>query len=81
MGSPFSEPQKIHRRVINMGNIPGTVKKGGYSGNQRLVIRFRASDALHQQLQKLARQQGVCLATLVRRLVLVGLHESGRCLP
>lgn len=64
-----------------MGNLPGIVKKGGYLGNQRFVIRFRASDALHQQLQKLAGEQGVSLATLVRRLVLVGLHESVRCLP
>ncbi|MGO9119740.1 MAG: hypothetical protein ACLQPD_19270 [Desulfomonilaceae bacterium] len=52
-----------------------SLKKGGNSGTQRAIIRFRASDALHERLKYLAAQEEMCLAGLVRRLVLDSLKK------
>ncbi len=51
------------------------LKKGGYTGTQRSIIRFRASDALHERLKFLAAQEEMCLGTFVRRLVLDNLKK------
>jgi len=59
-----------------MTNPPGTLKKGGYSGDQNIIVRFRASAGLYEKLQNLAHQEGLCLAALVRGLVLVGLEKT-----
>lgn len=59
-----------------MENPPGKLKKGGYTGDQTRIVRFRASAGLYEKLQDLAHQQGVCLAALVRGLVLIGLEKS-----
>ncbi len=59
-----------------MGNIPRTLKKGGYAGDQRQIVRFRASAELHKRIQELARRQELCIAALVRRLVVIGLEKS-----
>jgi hypothetical protein len=53
-----------------------TFKKGGYIGNQTRIVRFRASDGLHEQLQDLAHKQGLCVAAVVRKLVVAGLEEN-----
>jgi hypothetical protein len=58
-----------------MTNPPGPLKKGGYIGNQTRIVRFRASDGLHEQLQDLAHKQGICVAAVVRKLVLAGLEK------
>jgi hypothetical protein len=59
-----------------MKNVPKTLKKGGYSGDQDQIVRFRASAEFHEKLQDLAHEQGLCLAALVRRLVLTGLDKT-----
>jgi hypothetical protein len=59
-----------------MTNPPGTLKKGGYSGDQTRIVRFRASAGLYEKLQEMAHQQGLCLAAVVRGLVLTGLEKS-----
>lgn len=58
-----------------MRNSPRTLQKGGYTGNQNIIVRFRASAGLYEKLQEMARQQGLCLAALVRKLVITG-HEK-----
>jgi hypothetical protein len=50
-------------------------KKGGYSGDQRVIIRFRASDALHERLKHVAQEEEMCLAALVRKLVIDSLEK------
>ncbi|MGO9122878.1 MAG: hypothetical protein ACLQPD_35315 [Desulfomonilaceae bacterium] len=57
-----------------MGKITKQLK-GGYLGNQRLVVRFRVSAALHEKIRELARRQELCLAAAVRKLVVVGLEK------
>ena len=51
------------------------LKKGGYS-NQPHIVRFRASTDLYEALQRLARIEGLCVAAVVRRLVVSGLEKT-----
>ena len=44
-----------------------SLKKGG---NRSVIVRFRASNALHERLKHLAEIEEMTLAGLVRRLVL-----------
>lgn len=59
-----------------MEKLLKTLKKGGYLGNQRQIVRFRASAGLYEKLQDLAHEQGLCLAAVVRKLVLEGLEKT-----
>jgi hypothetical protein len=45
------------------------LKKGKYIGNQRFIIRFRASDALYRRLKTLSLEEEICLSAFVRKLV------------
>jgi len=58
-----------------MGNISKTPRKGGYSGDQTEIIRCRVSAGLYEKLQSLARQQGLCLAAVMRKLVIASLEK------
>jgi hypothetical protein len=53
-----------------------TLRKGGYTGDQSQIIRFRASAGLYEKLQGLAHEQELCLAAVVRKLVLEGLEKT-----
>lgn len=59
-----------------MENTQKKLRKGGYTGDQRWIVRFRASTSLHQTLQRLAHKERLCLAALVRRLVVAGLEKT-----
>ncbi|MGO9119540.1 MAG: hypothetical protein ACLQPD_18265 [Desulfomonilaceae bacterium] len=59
-----------------MRNIPRTLKKGGYAGDQRQIVRFRVSDGMYEKLQDMAHEKGLCLAALVRKLVITGLEKA-----
>jgi hypothetical protein len=50
-------------------------EKGGCSGQQTIIIRFRVSDALHERLKQVAQEEEMCLAALVRKLVLDSLDK------
>ena len=52
-----------------------TVKKGGYLRDQHLIVRFRASAALYERLKHVAQEEEMCLAALVRKLVLDSLQK------
>ncbi|MGO9122866.1 MAG: hypothetical protein ACLQPD_35255 [Desulfomonilaceae bacterium] len=54
------------------------LKKGGYS-HQPQIVRFRASIALHEALRRLAEKEGLCVAAVVRGLVLAGLQKIDNC--
>ena len=45
-------------------------KKAGPTGNQSVIVRFRASYALYKRLKCLAKQEEMSMAGLVKRLVL-----------
>ncbi len=49
-------------------------KKGHYTG-QKEIIRFRASSDLHERLKNLAQDEELCIAALVRKLVLDRLEQ------
>ncbi len=49
--------------------------KGGYSGDQHYPVRFRASKDLYRTLVGIAENERLCLATLVRRLVILGFEN------
>lgn len=71
----FLRALRNQQRSPIMRNSPRTLQKGGYTGNQNIIVRFRASAGLYEKLQEMARQQGLCLAALVRKLVITG-HEK-----
>jgi hypothetical protein len=58
-----------------MENTPKIPKKANYSGNQTIIVRFRASRGLYEKLQHVAQEEELCLAALVRRLVLDSLKK------
>ena len=64
-----------------MKDKPRILRKGGYSGDQRWIVRFRSSTSLHETLQRLAEKEGLCLAALVRRLVVSGLEKTSNQTP
>jgi hypothetical protein len=64
-----------------MKDKPRILRKGGYSGDQQWIVRFRSSTSLHETLKRLAEQEGLCLAALVRRLVVAGLEKTGAQRP
>jgi hypothetical protein len=49
-------------------------RKGHYTG-QKEIIRFRASSDLHERLKNLAQDEELCIAALVRKLVLDRLEQ------
>ncbi len=51
-----------------------TRKKGPYIG-QKEVLRFRASSDLHQRLKSVALDEELCLAALIRKLVVDALEK------
>jgi|GEM_PF-2595878 hypothetical protein len=59
-----------------MENTQKTLRKGGYTGDQRWIVRFRASSILHETLKRLAEKERLCLAAFVRRLVIAGLEKT-----
>jgi hypothetical protein len=58
-----------------MNNALRPLRKGGYS-NQPQIVRFRASTGLYEALQRLAKVDGLCVAAVVRRLVVAGLEKT-----
>jgi hypothetical protein len=52
-----------------MENIQKTPKKGNYTGSQHWIIRFRASSDLRERIQRVAKEEELCVAALVRKLV------------
>ncbi len=60
-----------------MKNSPKVCRKGGYTGHQIWSVRFRASSGLYKALQRLAESQNLCVAAVVRGLVLAGLEKNG----
>jgi len=58
-----------------MKSCKKSLKKGGNTGNQSAIVRFRASDVLHERLKYLAREEEMSLAALVKRLVLDSLKK------
>ena len=57
-----------------MKSVQTVRKKGHYTG-QNEIIRFRASNHLHERLKHLASEEELCLAGLVRKLVLDALEK------
>jgi len=60
-----------------MKNSPRIRRKGGYSGDQRWLVRFRATTGLYEALQRHAEKENLCVAAVVRSLVLAGLEKTG----
>ena len=61
-----------------MENTQKTLKKGGYSGDRNLIVRFRASAALYERIQHVAREEELSVAALVRKLVVDTLEKFPR---
>jgi hypothetical protein len=51
------------------------LKKGKYIGNQRLIVRFRASNDLYGRLKSLSEEEELCLSSFVRKLVNTALQR------
>ncbi len=57
------------------------MKRGGYSGDQRYELKFRANPALYETIKGISEQQGCAMALVIRKFVIKGLEreqEKGR---
>jgi hypothetical protein len=59
----------------NMKSSNDTAAQHSNSSHQSIIVRFRTSAPLHERLTKIAAEEELCLAALVRKLILTALER------